>query len=67
MGAFHARVSDPVIGGTYITVCIFDVALLYYSNFDIQLLNTVYNLGYTWPRFFVLRGTVMLAMMIRTH
>jgi MFS transporter, PAT family, solute carrier family 33 (acetyl-CoA transportor), member 1 len=25
MGAFHARVSDPLIGGTYITVCIFDV------------------------------------------
>ncbi|KAI0253363.1 acetyl-coenzyme A transporter 1-domain-containing protein [Lactifluus subvellereus] len=38
-GAFHARVSDPIIGGTYIT-----------------LLNTVTNLGYTWPRFFVLRA-----------
>ena len=22
IGAFHARVSDPIIGGTYITVCI---------------------------------------------
>lgn len=39
IGAFHARVSDPVIGGTYIT-----------------LLNTVSNLGSTWPRFFVLRA-----------
>ncbi|KAI9507138.1 acetyl-coenzyme A transporter 1-domain-containing protein [Russula earlei] len=38
-GSFHARVSDPGIGGTYIT-----------------LLNTVSNLGSTWPRFFVLRG-----------
>jgi len=37
--AFHARVSDPGIGGTYIT-----------------LLNTVSNLGSTWPRFFVLRA-----------
>ncbi|KAH9166506.1 acetyl-coenzyme A transporter 1-domain-containing protein [Lactarius sanguifluus] len=39
IGSFHARVSDPVIGGTYIT-----------------LLNTVSNLGSTWPRFFVLRA-----------
>ncbi|KAI0294848.1 acetyl-coenzyme A transporter 1-domain-containing protein, partial [Multifurca ochricompacta] len=37
--AFHARISDPMIGGTYIT-----------------LLNTVSNLGGTWPRFFVLRA-----------
>lgn len=22
IGAFHARVSDPIIGGTYMTVCI---------------------------------------------
>ncbi|KAI0259005.1 acetyl-coenzyme A transporter 1-domain-containing protein [Gloeopeniophorella convolvens] len=39
IGAFHARISDPVIGGTYIT-----------------LLNTVTNLGGTWPRFFVLKA-----------
>jgi len=39
IGAFHARISDPVIGGTYIT-----------------LVNTVSNLGSTWPRFFVLRA-----------
>lgn len=39
IGAFHAKISDPVIGGTYIT-----------------LLNTVSNLGSTWPRFFVLRA-----------
>ncbi|KAN0116511.1 MFS general substrate transporter [Russula decolorans] len=39
IGAFHAKISDPVIGGTYIT-----------------LLNTVSNLGNTWPRFFVLRA-----------
>lgn len=30
--AFHARISDPAIGGTYMT-----------------LLNTVTNLGGTWP------------------
>jgi len=39
IGAFHARVSDPGIGGTYIT-----------------LLNTVSNLGSTWPTFIVLRA-----------
>jgi len=39
IGAFHARISDPIIGGTYIT-----------------LLNTVSNLGSTWPRFFVLKA-----------
>ncbi|WFD25415.1 hypothetical protein MNAN1_000377 [Malassezia nana] len=36
--AFHTRIADPVIGGTYMT-----------------LLNTVSNLGGTWPRYFVLR------------
>ncbi|SCU78079.1 LADA_0A03708g1_1 [Lachancea dasiensis] len=35
--AFHTRIADPVIGGTYMT-----------------LLNTLSNLGGTWPRFFVL-------------
>ncbi|KAH9927460.1 MFS general substrate transporter [Epithele typhae] len=39
MSAFHTRISDPVVGGTYMT-----------------LLNTLTNLGGTWPRFFVLKG-----------
>ncbi|KAI0276719.1 acetyl-coenzyme A transporter 1-domain-containing protein [Russula aff. rugulosa BPL654] len=39
IGAWNAIISDPVIGGTYIT-----------------LLNTVTNLGGTWPNFFVLRA-----------
>jgi hypothetical protein len=45
-----------VIGGTYITVralCIHRVRSL--IEFW-QLLNTVTNLGGTWPNFFVLRG-----------
>ncbi|KAG8951801.1 hypothetical protein FRC03_012348 [Tulasnella sp. 419] len=39
MSAFHTQISDPFIGGTYMT-----------------LLNTISNLGGTWPRFFVLRA-----------
>ncbi|KDN50269.1 hypothetical protein RSAG8_01605, partial [Rhizoctonia solani AG-8 WAC10335] len=39
VSAFHTQVSDPLIGGTYMT-----------------LLNTVSNLGGTWPRYFVLKG-----------
>lgn len=38
ISAFHTRIADPVIGGTYMT-----------------LLNTVSNLGGTWPRYFVLK------------
>ncbi|KTW31294.1 uncharacterized protein T551_01366 [Pneumocystis jirovecii RU7] len=39
ISAFHTRIADPVIGGTYMT-----------------LLNTVSNLGGTWPRYFILEG-----------
>ncbi|KAG8991543.1 hypothetical protein FRB93_002755 [Tulasnella sp. JGI-2019a] len=39
ISAFHTQISDPIIGGTYMT-----------------LLNTISNLGGTWPKFFVLRG-----------
>ena len=38
VSAFHTQISDPIIGGTYMT-----------------LLNTVSNLGGTWPRYFVLK------------
>lgn len=37
MGSFFTKISDPAIGGTYMT-----------------LLNTVSNLGGTWPKYFVL-------------
>jgi MFS transporter, PAT family, solute carrier family 33 (acetyl-CoA transportor), member 1 len=37
MGSFFTQISDPAIGGTYMT-----------------LLNTVSNLGGTWPKYFVL-------------
>lgn len=36
LGSFFTQISDPLIGGTYMT-----------------LLNTLSNLGGTWPRFFV--------------
>ncbi|KAJ1533162.1 hypothetical protein HK405_000643, partial [Cladochytrium tenue] len=39
MGSFFTRISDPAIGGTYMT-----------------LLNTLSNLGGTWPHFFVLQA-----------
>ncbi|KAJ3016401.1 hypothetical protein HKX48_004042 [Thoreauomyces humboldtii] len=39
MGSFFTKISDPLIGGTYMT-----------------LLNTLSNLGGTWPRFFVLEA-----------
>jgi acetyl-CoA transporter-like protein len=57
IGAFHAKISDPVIGGTYITVRVLCVHWTRSLVEFWQLLNTVSNLGSTWPRFFVLRGT----------
>ncbi|KAJ3187267.1 hypothetical protein HK101_009386 [Irineochytrium annulatum] len=39
MGSFFTKISDPKIGGTYMT-----------------LLNTINNLGGTWPRYFVLKA-----------
>ncbi|KAI9364908.1 acetyl-coenzyme A transporter 1-domain-containing protein [Zopfochytrium polystomum] len=39
MGAYFTKISDPAIGGTYMT-----------------LLNTLSNLGGTWPRYFVLQA-----------
>ncbi|KAF8679872.1 Acetyl-coenzyme A transporter 1 [Rhizoctonia solani] len=44
VSAFHTQISDPLIGGTYMT-----------------LLNTVSNLGGTWPRYFVLKGVDMFS------
>ncbi|KAH9244049.1 hypothetical protein BASA81_018589 [Batrachochytrium salamandrivorans] len=39
MGSFFTKISDPTIGGTYMT-----------------LLNTLSNLGGTWPKYFVLKA-----------
>ncbi|KAJ3117381.1 hypothetical protein HK098_006260 [Nowakowskiella sp. JEL0407] len=39
IGSFFTKISDPAIGGTYMT-----------------LLNTIANLGGTWPNFFVLKA-----------
>ncbi|KAJ3278156.1 hypothetical protein HK104_002597 [Borealophlyctis nickersoniae] len=39
MGSFFTRISDPLIGGTYMT-----------------LLNTLSNLGGTWPKYFILKA-----------
>nr|ASF90231.1 hypothetical protein SPAR01527 [Bartheletia paradoxa] len=44
IAAFHNRIADPLIGGSYMT-----------------LLNTVSNLGGTWPRFFVLQSVDLLS------
>ncbi|TFK76722.1 hypothetical protein BDN72DRAFT_866605 [Pluteus cervinus] len=44
ISAFHTIVSDPLIGGTYMT-----------------LLNTFTNLGGTWPKWFVLKGTGLIS------
>jgi Acetyl-coenzyme A transporter 1 len=64
ISAFHTQIADPLIGGTYMTV----IALFSQEIFvaktrvpdachaSFQLLNTVSNLGGTWPRYFVLRG-----------
>ncbi|KAI8817124.1 acetyl-coenzyme A transporter 1-domain-containing protein [Fimicolochytrium jonesii] len=43
MGSFFTKISDPLIGGTYMT-----------------LLNTLSNLGGTWPRYFVLESVELL-------
>lgn len=37
ISAFHTRIADPILGGTYMT-----------------LLNTMSNLGGTWPKFFIM-------------
>ncbi|KDQ14932.1 hypothetical protein BOTBODRAFT_109510 [Botryobasidium botryosum FD-172 SS1] len=45
VSAFHTQISDPLVGGTYMT-----------------LLNTVSNLGGTWPTFPVLRAVDALTI-----
>ena len=54
ISAFHTRVSDPVIGGTYMTVG--KLSCLLHISPSLQLLATFTNLGGTWPKWFVLKG-----------
>lgn len=56
VSAFHARISDPAIGGTYMTL----LATYVSSNFLLSKIITnrfrsVSNLGGTFPKFFILK------------
>jgi hypothetical protein len=52
--AFHTQIADPLIGGTYMTVsfdfCCSQSAVFTDLVVRVQLLNTVSNLGGTWPK-----------------
>lgn len=56
MAAFHTRVSDPVVGGTYMTVRLSPGLQGDTTLTSTQLFATFSNLGGTWPRYFVLKG-----------
>lgn len=56
ISAFHTIISDPLIGGTYMTVGALPDQTNTYTHRVKQLLNTFSNLGGTWPRYFVLKG-----------
>jgi MFS transporter, PAT family, solute carrier family 33 (acetyl-CoA transportor), member 1 len=57
VSAFHARIADPVIGGTYMTLLATYVSALAQIRQVCPLTrpNSVSNLGGTFPRFFILR------------
>ena len=57
ISAFHTRVSDPVIGGTYMTVRGTQHVIPITLNLSLKLLNTFANMGGTWPKWFVLKGS----------
>lgn len=56
ISAFHTQIADPLIGGTYMTVRLATAGSSDKLMSLPQLLNTVSNLGGTWPKFFVLKG-----------
>ena len=59
VSAFHAKISDPVIGGTYMTLLATYVPpplLLSQTTFILTCTSSVSNLGGTFPRFFVLKA-----------
>ncbi|KAG6812057.1 hypothetical protein H0H92_004588 [Tricholoma furcatifolium] len=61
ISAFHTRISDPLIGGTYMTVRFSSLTHRESKvNFG-QLLNTFTNMGGTWPKWFVLKGVDLLS------
>jgi PAT family acetyl-CoA transporter-like MFS transporter 1 len=49
LGSFFSKISDPRIGGTYMT-------LVFTCKFLMNKLNTISNLGGTWPKWFVLEA-----------
>jgi PAT family acetyl-CoA transporter-like MFS transporter 1 len=53
VSAFHARIADPVIGGTYMTLLATYVLLPMQES--LLTFSSVSNLGGTFPRFFVLK------------
>lgn len=60
MGSFFTKISDPLIGGTYMTLVLLlrigEGLLGKSDNASHAQLNTLSNLGGTWPRFFVLEA-----------
>ncbi|KAK4686170.1 hypothetical protein P7C73_g3958, partial [Tremellales sp. Uapishka_1] len=63
--AFHTQIADPLIGGTYMTASPPPFLELYCwpkANhfYPDQLLNTVSNLGGTWPKPLILRSVDLL-------
>ena len=56
ISAFHAKIADPVIGGTYMTLLATYVTLLpCHSVWHTDMFHSVSNLGGTFPRFFILK------------
>ena len=58
ISAFHAKIADPAIGGTYMTLLATYVPTLsssYLSRTTANIYFSVSNLGGTFPRFFILK------------
>jgi MFS transporter, PAT family, solute carrier family 33 (acetyl-CoA transportor), member 1 len=58
ISAFHARISDPAIGGTYMTLLatyVFNILLILILKLLTYFLIRVSNLGGTFPKFFILK------------
>lgn len=64
--AFHTQIADPLIGGTYMTVRLSSPLQLAMrdgrarSQLIRKLLNTISNLGGTWPKPLILRSVDVL-------
>ena len=54
ISAFHAKIADPVIGGTYMTLLATYVPVTPQWPYKINI-SSVSNLGGTFPRFFILK------------